>query len=59
MNLSDALSLCDNSTGFEEDQESMAAWQRLVDTGRVWTLPSWYGRTARALIEAGKIEDRS
>jgi hypothetical protein len=29
------------------------AWQQLIDTGDVWTLPRWFGRTAAALIAAG------
>jgi hypothetical protein len=28
-------------------------WQQLIDTGDVWTLPRWFGRTAAALIAAG------
>jgi hypothetical protein len=59
MDLAEALSMCDNSTGFEEDSESMDAWQRLIDSGKVWLMPAWYGRTARALIEAGKVFERS
>lgn len=36
-------------------EEQLEAWQYLVDTGLAFTLQGWYGRTAKALIEAGEI----
>jgi hypothetical protein len=36
-------------------EEQLGAWQILVDTGLVWRLPGWYGRTAVQLIEQGLI----
>ena len=41
--------------GTREDQ--LAAWQFLVDTGLVWQLQGWFGRTAVDLIEQGLIHD--
>lgn len=43
--------------GFIEgtEEEVIAAWQHLVDTGMAWTLQGWFGRTAAALIEQGVI----
>jgi hypothetical protein len=31
------------------------AWQFLLDTGLVWSLQGWFGRTAVSMIEAGQI----
>ena len=40
----------------EDDCESASkvqAFQYLIDTGHVWTLQGWYGRTAMGLINLG------
>ena len=34
-------------------KKQIEAWQHLIDTGMVWTLQGWFGRTATALIDAG------
>jgi len=41
--------------GFIEgtEEEVLEAWQYLIDTGIVWTLQGWFGRTAQQLIDAG------
>ena len=36
-----------------EEFEIIDAWQYLIDTGVVWSLQGWYGRTAQDLIETG------
>lgn len=45
------------------DKETfIAAWQRLVDTGLIWKLQGFYGRSASLMIEAGILtrpEDRA
>ena len=43
--------------GFIEgtEEEVLEAWQYLVDTGLVWQLQGFFGRTAASLIEAGVI----
>lgn len=43
--------------GFIEgsDEEQLEAWQYLVDTGLAWRLQGWFGRTAKAMLDAGII----
>lgn len=39
---------------FEADEDTvLEAWQSLIDSGVVWTLQGFYGRTAQNLIEQG------
>lgn len=37
-------------------QEEIAMFQKLVRSGMAWQLQGSYGRTARAMIDAGLIE---
>lgn len=54
----DAVSfiMAHESDDLSED-EAIAGFQALLDSGLVWQLQGSYGRTAAALIEAGLIED--
>jgi hypothetical protein len=49
--------LCGKITDYESgdlsDDEAVALFQSLIDDGFVWCLQGSYGRTAKALIEAG------
>lgn len=58
MNVSDAVMIAE---GVEEasEERQIEAWQLLVDSGIVWQLQGWFGRTASALIEQGIIERRA
>jgi hypothetical protein len=57
MGLYDAVAIAEGFDGEEHtEEEIIAAWQYLVDTGVVWTLQGRFGRTARDLIEAGVLE---
>lgn len=39
----------------ESEEQVIEAWQTLVDTGLVWQLQGWFGRTAQQLINQGVI----
>ena len=40
----------------ESDEEALAFWQKLVDTGYAWQLEGFFGRQAALMIEEGLIE---
>jgi hypothetical protein len=47
--------------GFEQgtEQEVIAAWQYLHDTGLAYQLQGWFGRTAQELIKNKIIKDKN
>jgi hypothetical protein len=47
-----AIYLAENSS----ITDSRDAWQYLVNSGRAWSLPKWFGTMAASLIAAGQIQ---
>jgi hypothetical protein len=51
-----AVGLAEGFIEAESEEQVLAAWQHLVDTGMAWRLQGWFGRKARDLIDQGLIE---
>ena len=47
--------IIDYESGMLDEEGIIKLFQHLVDTEQAWTLQGHYGRTAKALIEAGYI----
>ena len=56
--LPDVSKLMAFEDGELSDEEAIALFQELIDSGLVWQLQGFYGRTAARLIEAGLCERR-
>jgi hypothetical protein len=59
MNIFNATMMVEGAEGFEADNEEeyAEAVQLLIDTGVVWQLQGFFGRTARDMIESGKCHE--
>ena len=55
MNALEAIGIAEGFVKTDSEEKYVEAWQYLLDTGLVWSLQGWFGRTAVAMIEAGQI----
>lgn len=51
-----AVGIAEGFIETDSEEQVLAAWQHLVDTGMAWRLQGWFGRTAQHLIDQGLIE---
>ena len=49
----EAIDIAEGYVNAESEEQYIAAWQQLINTGLAWNLQGWFGRTARQLIEEG------
>ena len=55
MNPLEAIGIAEGFIEADSEEKYVEAWQYLLDTGLVWSLQGWFGRTAGSMIEAGQI----
>ena len=55
MNNFNAIGIAEGFLECESEDEWLEAWQHLVNTGIVWQLQGWFGRSAQHLINEGRI----
>jgi hypothetical protein len=48
-----AVGLAEGFIEADDEDQVLAAWQHLIDTGLAWRLQGWFGRMANHLIEQG------
>jgi len=51
----EAIGIAEGFIKNDSEEKYIEAWQFLLDTGMVWSLQGWFGRTAVAMIEAGQL----
>jgi hypothetical protein len=55
INTFNAVGIAEGFIEADSEEQVLEAWQYLVDSGIVWQLQGWFGRTANELIERGFI----
>ena len=49
----EAITIAEGLDDMINEEQYIAAWQHLINTGLCWRLQGWFGRTARRMIDAG------
>lgn len=52
-----AVGIAEGFIEAESEEQVIAAWQYLHSSGMAYKLQGWFGRQARALIDAGVIQE--
>lgn len=53
-----AVGIAEGFIEAEDEEQAIAAWQHLHDTGLAYQLQGGFGRTAQALLDDGVIHDK-
>ena len=53
MNDMEAIDIAEGYVDAQNEEQYIAAWQHLINTGLCWKLQGWFGRTAVRMIEDG------
>ena len=48
-----AVGIAEGFVESESEEQTIEAWQYLIDTRIAWSLQGWFGRTANRLIDDG------
>lgn len=54
-----AIGMAEGFLDCKTEEDSLRAWQHLVNTGLAWSLQGSFGRRAYDLIRQGKIKPKS
>ena len=57
MSNSEAIDIAEGYVNAESEEQFIAAWQQLIDTGLAWSLQGWFGRRAMNMIEEGECHE--
>jgi hypothetical protein len=49
----EAVMICEGAIDVHSEDEVISAWQQIIDSGLVWELQGYFGRTAQNLIDSG------
>lgn len=53
----EAIDIAEGYVEAKGEEQYVAAWQQLIDTGLAWSLQGWFGRNAIRMIEEGMCHE--